>query len=320
MGIHRSTNSLVTGGEGANGMSKDRFQRWWDSFVAYINFSRRLRNAMRVVPGLQPDFPAPLGMDGGPLDREAQRGHAGGGRKNGSTPSTDRFPGGLDSELADPELADPFGDANAFTRHGAKPGPLIVPRPDDPASDGNTISTRSTTTPAPTTYVADPRRSRGRSLGGNSSPAPSTLYRDSVGSVASFASRRNKFRSDPFDLERPELLANNASQAKAGPGNSNAVGSRRPPEQLGGTAAGGAGSRVSRPAGAHIRSASLSSEYGSCFSVGNWSDPGSDVGPAASRRDGPDRGRNRQERDTALRTARATRSSDGSQITVGLAM
>ncbi|KAI1007564.1 hypothetical protein K3495_g668 [Podosphaera aphanis] len=95
------------------------------------------------------------------------------------------------------------------------PNPFTLPRP-QPA------------TPKTMTYIADIRRSRGRSiefpnhfqedndtnsLNGVSCRYPSTIapirdsYRDSICSVASSTTneRRYKRRSDPFDLDRPEL-------------------------------------------------------------------------------------------------------------------
>ncbi|KAK1753487.1 hypothetical protein QBC47DRAFT_430155 [Echria macrotheca] len=309
--------------------TKDRFLDWWSRLTADMNFNWRMRQkridkdtisiASNDDPrekggvGSQPDFLTLLSMDERELDREAQRRRASLSRKNGSTGSTDHFLGKLNLSFGND---DPFSDANALAHNSAKPAPLIVSQANNPFSDRNAIK--------PNTYVADIRRSRGQSV--STTRQPSTVYqRESGGSMGDFAERRNKFRSDPFDLERPELLAgaraakNSITSSTAGTAGSDGRGSR---------ISGGVGTGdIRRPAGAHTRSGSFTSKYSSGVSMGDWSDPGPDVGPAASRWDGPEprasptQGwRDRLEREAAAGRGDPRRSSGGSQKSVGKAM
>ncbi|KAK1981851.1 hypothetical protein LZ30DRAFT_67459 [Colletotrichum cereale] len=266
--------------------TKDRVRDWWERLTADMNFNWRLRGNGNVgkepfvsardmkdrkaATGGQPDFLTLLGMDDREVEREAQRRRLSRGR--GSAGSADHFLGGLglnfDSTAANPN---PFSDANAVRHDSAKPAPLTVANPDnDPFSDVNAISAPAAAAKPPSTYVADLRRSRGTSFGGGTTRPPSgstysprldSMYRDSVQSVESFATRRNKFRSDPFDLERPELLGSRTTQASS---NYSQVGGGAP--------------RV--PGSVHTRSDSFSSKYSSGVSMDGWSDPGPDVGPS----------------------------------------
>jgi hypothetical protein len=354
----RANSSALSGGSGADVTSKDRFLDWWSRLTADVNFNWRLRNKDPKTTGIssrsmnekttstgssQPDFLTLLGMDERELDREAQRRRASVARKAGSAGSADHFLGGLNLSFSgnnnNSSPDDPFNDANALPRNSAKPGPLVVSQANNPFSDANAI--RNPAGPKPTTYVADMRRSRNQSIGGggggNNWPAPAGAggYRESVASVESYATRRNnKFRSDPFDLERPELLAS-ARQAKASMSSSTAGtagssssdwpaagGPPRDSRLSGGVGTGG----IRRPPGAHQRSDSFSSKYSSGVSMGDWSDPGPDVGPAAARKDGPEAResptqawRNRIERDAA-KAALKRNPSSASDRSVGKAM
>jgi hypothetical protein len=305
--------------------SKGGIAGWWTGVTgaaagAFAALGRPRKESMSSVPftaarnepnekGMgkpQTDFLTLLSMDDGQLDQEAQRRRLSVNRRTSSTGSAGSFFGGLNLNFSD----DPFSDINSLAHTSAKPAPL------NPFSDSNAI-------PKPATYVADIRRSRGASV---SAPrAPSTVYRDSVSSVESFATRRNKFRSDPFDLERPELLAN-ARQAKVSITSSTAAtaaSSDRSSRLSGGVGTGD----IRRPAGAHHRTESFTSKYSSGASLGDWSDPGPDVGPAASRtaawegpepRESPTQGwRNRQEKEAA---AAAGKQKRGSGWSVGKAM
>ncbi|KAK2003055.1 hypothetical protein LX36DRAFT_176406 [Colletotrichum falcatum] len=266
--------------------TKDRVKDWWERLTADMNFNWRLRGNGKVekdtfvsardtkdrkaASGGQPDFLTLLGMDDREVEREAQRRRF--SRGHGSAGSADHFLGGLglnfDNAAANPN---PFSDANAVRHDSAKPAPLTVVNPDnDPFSDVNAISAPAAAAKPPSTYVADVRRSRGTSFGGGTTRPPSgstysprldSMYRDSVQSVESFATRRNKFRSDPFDLERPELLGSRATQASS---NYSQATSGAP--------------RV--PGSVHTRASSFSSKYSSGVSMDGWSDPGPDVGPS----------------------------------------
>ncbi|KAH8887080.1 hypothetical protein GQ53DRAFT_750265 [Thozetella sp. PMI_491] len=327
---HSRVNSSATI-VGAELTTKDRFKDWLSRLTADMNFNWRMRNNMsnsteamsaaavgtrekKGVVGSQPDFLTLLGMDEGELDREAQRRRASFSRKKGSSASAEHFLGGLNLNFSS---EDPFSDENALAHRSAKPAPLIVSQPNNPFSDENAIRNPAPTVPKPTTYVADIRRSRGQSVTGTR--PPSTVYRESVASVESFQTRRNKFRSDPFDLERPELLA----------------GARQAQNSISSSLAGTTGSSLprdsripSKPAGAHTRSESFTSKYSSGVSMGDWSDPGPDVGPGSGPRwDGPEAResptqgwRDRQEREAAQHARGGGRESGGSQGSVGKAM
>jgi hypothetical protein len=317
---HSRGNSSVT--NELNVTAKDRFLDWWSRLTADMNFNWRLRNepnktndafsrGMKQKGGDSgsPDFLTLLGMDDGELDREAQRRRASISRKNGSASSADHFLAGLNLNFGG-SGDDPFSDANASSHNSAKPAPLVVSQPNNPFNDSNAIREPPTAVPKPTTYVADIRRSRGQSMTDATTRAPSTVYgRESMVSVESFSTRRNKFRSDPFDLERPELLGSSqgsASSSIVGMAGSNA--SR--------------GSDIRPPAGAHTRSDSFTSKYSSGvsgMSLADWSDPGPDIGPAVPQwngpqpRESPTQGwRDRQEREAAAQRPGGKRRSGGS--------
>ncbi|KAL8406975.1 hypothetical protein RB596_005456 [Gaeumannomyces avenae] len=240
--------------------------------------------------GAQPDFLTLLGMDDRQLEREAQRKRA---SRNGSASSGDHFLGalGLSFTNSDGGKDDPFSDANALQHQSAKPPPLKVTTSGpgmDPFSDANAI--RPPAVAKPSTYVADVRRSRGPSVsaGGAAAAAGSSnaytraadsyYNRESASSMDSFQTRRNKFRSDPFDLERPELLGRVTSS------NLSTAGSSDLPRLSGTTNNSGVGG-IQKPEAARQRagSSAASSKYSSgVSSLGDWSDPGPDVGPAAN--------------------------------------
>ncbi|KAK3384778.1 hypothetical protein B0H63DRAFT_170398 [Podospora didyma] len=334
---HSRANSSALA-DGAEVTTKDRFMDWWTRLTADMHFNWRLRsdtgreatlppavssNEKRTKLGSQPDFLTLLSMDDRELDREAQRRRGSISRKNGgSAGSGDGFLGGLNLNFGGPN-DNPFSDANALAHQSAQPAPLVVSQPSNPFSDANAIRDPPAAA-KPASYVVDMRRSRGQSVSSNTTRQPSALYnnRDSVGSVGSFTTHRNKFRSDPFDLERPELLAgaraakNSITSSTAGTAGSEVRSSRMT----------GAG-EPRRPAGARTRTESFSSKYSSGVSMGDWSDPGPDVGPAASRWDGPEprqsptQGwRNRLEREASAAGNGEKRQSGGSQKSVGKAI
>jgi hypothetical protein len=337
-----TTNNIRPGSPAATGSgpevtAKDRLMDWWTRLTADISFNWRLKKSKNPnsddlfgsprgmnekkagsgPPGTTPDFLTLLGMDDRELDREAQRRRMSASRQNGgSASSSDRFLGGLNLNFGGPD--DPFSDANAIAHISAKPAPLVVSQNDNPFSDTNAVVP---SVPKPGTYVAEMRRSRGQSVSAAGQRPPSSTvggYRESGASVESFGTRRNKFRSDPFDLERPELLGRSAGSMSSSAGAT--VGSSR----ISGSV--GVGD-VRWPAGAHTRADSFTSKYSSGISMGDWSDPGPDVGPAAARggwdgpelRESPTQGwRTRLERESLAKRER--RTSGGSQGSVGKAM
>lgn len=217
----------------------------------------------------KPDFLTLLNMDDKELDREAIRERL--SRTRGGSEGSGISGLGLNFS------EDPFSDANALIAKHPKAAPLVVSGANDPFSDANAIAAPAVP-PKPSTYVQDIRRSRGGSLdastinldkalynpqGGAATQAgaASTYYssRDSQASIASFesfATKRNKFRSDPFDLEPLSAQVSNSLP-----------------------------NILTRPTAAHTRHISdASSKYSSGFSAAgslqDWSDPGPDVGPA----------------------------------------
>ncbi|KAK0764625.1 hypothetical protein N5P37_002091 [Trichoderma harzianum] len=155
----------------------------------------------------------------------------------------------------------PFSDANALMSGTVPPPSSSVLA--NPFSDDNMV--------LPPPVSAPNRRSRGRSLGGIRSfhtptvPArPHSVHRESLQSNGSFNQRRDKFRSDPFDLEIESRLA--------------------PP-------ANGTPSRSSSVYSSQIQQNphdSYTSKYASGSSLGDWT-AGGDVGPGGptGRRDSP---------------------------------
>lgn len=363
---HSRQNSSVLPGAPDNLTAKDRFMDWWSHLTADIGFKWKMRNPQSINSsndpfssrGMsekkaplanKPDFLTLLNMDDGELDREAQRRRA--SRMKGSGSSAEHFLGGLSLNFGD----DPFSDSNAIAHQSAKPAPLAVSQGNNPFSDANAIP--GPVVPKPSTYVADirrsrgqsvsgpppnstdPRRSRGKSISGARPPSNTAGFgmygRESTASVDSFATRRNKFRSDPFDLERPELL----SRPNVPSSNVSTAGSSAPRfSDFDGSNSNSSSSRFSngvgtspaaavrKPVPTHSRRESYSSKYSSGVSMGDWSDPGPDVGPAANRwdsstRSSPTEGwRDEEEQAQSARTGTARRQSQGSQRSVGKAL
>jgi hypothetical protein len=267
---HSRATSSATANDDPGVTTKERLADWWSRLRYNRNRENRLsRDTLSIgggnlnnssirsekpPPSRQPDFLTLLNMDSGGDDRDAARRRASLSRPTTSSSSpSQQFLGKLDLSF---DSDNPFSDAHA----SAKPAPLIVSATNNPFSDANAIRDAAGTKPS--TYVADMRRSRGQSVSQQQGYAPQQ-QQPTRGSVdSSFADRRNKFRSDPFDLEpRRSFVSSTAGTA--------------------GSSEGGGG--VRRPAGAHRRGDSFTSKYSSGISMGDWSDPGPDVGPAASR-------------------------------------
>ncbi|KAM0285478.1 hypothetical protein ACHAQH_001428 [Verticillium albo-atrum] len=254
--------------------NQDRARDWWDRLKMDALFNWRTRNDRAMDPDpfasvrekqsetvnnnpAQPDFLTLLGMDEKEVEREAQRRRA--SRKHGSTASMDHFLGGLGLNID--RNPDPFSDSNALPAEPTRAAPA------NPFADSNAIAAPGFAPRPGQNYIEALRRSRGTSFGGVATRPPSTqaprsprydsVYRESGVSVDSFATRRNKCRSDPFDLERPDLLL---SQGSSVAGHSRTS------------------SGPKRPFPAHMRSESFQSKYSSGVGSNGWSEPGPDVG------------------------------------------
>jgi hypothetical protein len=275
----------------------------------------------------QPDFLTLVSMD------EKQQGAAtiggNGSPRRSRSLGNEHFLGGLGLNF---DAENPFADSNAMSHDSAKVMPLAVSGASNPFSDANAIlaPARSTNNDAAAvglaTYVQNIRRSRGHSVSAvnmrpPSGPAASRMpimYRESSVSVETSDTRRNKFRSDPFDLDRPELLAQSPGSSARGVADSSQ---------------GGKDSRFSRqssgvrglpnmPRPAHARVESFTSKYSSGVSLVEWSDPGPDVGPAAGRWDtpSPDGALGRRPGGAAGSERKLPGKSGGSKGSVGKAM
>lgn len=248
--------------------TKERLTNWKERLAAVAFFRGRSektldpdpfagvreKDSAAAAPGAQPDFLTLLGMDERAVEREAHRRRA--SRRHGSTASMERFLGDLGINIDNNANANPFADANAISDEPKRAAPV------NPFADSNAI------TPAPPAmamrpghnYVADVRRSRNLSVSGLTtrptslqrprSPRYDSLYRASGESVESFATRRARCRSDPFDLDRPELLSFGPMPTGS-------------PE---------------KPGMAHMRNDSFGSKYSSGVYSAGWSEPGPDVG------------------------------------------
>ncbi|KAL2115036.1 hypothetical protein VTJ04DRAFT_10699 [Mycothermus thermophilus] len=281
----------------------------------------------------QPDFLTLLNMDDNQLDREAQRRRASLARLNGgSVGSTNDLLRNMNLALSASNGGNdnPFSDANAIPHLSAKPAPLAINNnaPANPFTDAAAIGVASGSPPA---YDPTIRRSRTNSTDAAAAAAARgsrytyrNTLRSSVGSLRSVTTAatsnyaRNKFRSDPFDLERPELLGPSAAAggvknvirpptlATLASSTGATLGSedlrisqvssqpsvqqgRQSQQQQGGGQAqqgGGRDSRNGSDGRGRVESfTSRYSRYSAAESLGDmWSDPGPDVGPAAARR------------------------------------
>ncbi|KAI1082598.1 hypothetical protein F5B20DRAFT_578268 [Whalleya microplaca] len=290
-------------GGGPTQTGKGRFVDWWDRLTEDADFNWRLRSEARnsravdsplpaphkmkddssapMLGSQQPDFLTLLSMDDKQLEREAARGRGRGSsrsisekprRRSISLGNEGHFLGGLGLSF---DNANPFSDQNAMDHGSAKPMPLTVSSPTNPFSDANAIAGPANPAPAAAAggYVREIRRSRGYSVNSIGRPGESIIYRESGASVESFGTRRHKFRSDPFDLDRPELLQGSSSSENILTGGLTRGASTRSNRSNRGP--------LNTPRQAHLRSESYSSKYSSGVSMGDWSDPGPDVGPAA---------------------------------------
>ncbi|CCC09457.1 hypothetical protein SMACR_03487 [Sordaria macrospora] len=291
---HGRNPSLVPTNEvKGKGSVKASILSWWSRITSHMYTSKRHNDEVvrDRYPGTgntserkarlqyQPDFLTLIRMDNDDLGHEAQ-----GQQRRDS----DKVPKAQPLHLGN-ERDTPFRDPNTLRRKSAIPAPLAA---GTGYSDGNNPFSDRVPRPPPTTTTYNRiedrrhrrrRQSRGLSISTNANttsmtanpsrqPSTHTTYRESIDS--SFTTHRNKFRSDSFDLERPELLGHGVPQVIMGSqGTATTGGPRHPPS-------------------AHTRQESLgggggSSRYSSYLSGGvvsldddddEWRDPGPDVG------------------------------------------
>lgn len=223
-------------------------------------------------------------------------------------------------------FADPVNGANPNQRrrsqsaYDATSNPFADPTPQASNPFADPISQPQPSIAKQNTYIADIRRSRGQSIDAtNTGPSgayrpPSTMtgpvsrypsslapsrdsFRDTVFSSFSANARKGKGRSDPFDLERPELWRrnpnNNYSNRQSGRQRGTSISGVRDsesqlyPNPL--TTANLAGQQsiygtrvVSGAAQARQSNGTYESKYSSgVSSLGGWGDPGPDLGPGS---------------------------------------
>jgi len=285
---------------------KDRFENWWDQFRANLAFKRQLRSRSEQDPFADPIANA-RGMtekqaprEGTPdfsrlLDNDDQFQKVQAKRRSASISNLGSL--GLNFQSNDP-FADPKSTSKAWTPSNGNntdslADPISLPQPS--ISKGQS-------------YIADIRRSRGQSIDATASRYPSTIapsrdsYRDTVFSSFTTTTRKGKGRSDPFDLERPDLWKPVEKQPPV-PVDSRT--STRP--KLANARSGSVdydsamyvdplrmSSVQPRNTGVRRPLSTVSSKYSSGVSslggLGDWGDPGPDLGPgsgASSMRGNP---------------------------------
>ncbi|EFW99902.1 hypothetical protein CMQ_220 [Grosmannia clavigera kw1407] len=240
----------------------------------------------------QPDFLTLLGMDENELSRAAQNKRTKKRRSNGGSSSSNNFLGPLSVDYSN----NPFSDNNVLDGSPAAGQATTASR--NPFSDDYAAMP----TLQPNTYAAGPRRSRGQAATPLPQPLPppppepasssrEPASRASSSTVATVDTRRNRFRSDPFDLERPERLQVSGvrepmpAAMAATPSTLGTFGGQK----LGGQAGvriSGRSRSDSRPASStYTRTASFTSKYSSGASMYGWNEPGPDVGPVTTQWD-----------------------------------
>lgn len=306
---HSRNNSVLSNNAGTVSV-KDRLTEWWERLGESLSFKWPLRRSPKdpadpfaAARGMtekqanmtnSPDFSQLLGMGDRDLQLRAERRRAS-MSGTGSVPQIGSL--GLDFNMDDP-----FADPVARSSQAWKPGNTLNPFA-DPKSSSNPFADparpeRSVT--KANTYISDIRRSRGQSVDATSrgnnatsmyrppstavdSRYPSTIapsrdsYRDTVYSSFSANARKGKGRSDPFDLERPELWRSREKTESAAM-YPNPLNTANPP-------------RASRPGNAYnsrqqsarvMSTATYTSKYSSgVSSLGDWGEPGPDLGPGS---------------------------------------
>lgn len=303
-----SRNNSVFSTKGEKPGAKERFTEWWTKFkklhMPMLSEPEDPFTAARVANEKQaqlnnptPDFSQLLGMDDRELQLQAER-----RRENTRVESASSLPPLGSLGLSFKGLQDPFADPTK-PAYDSRANPFADP-----------ITQPQAAVPKQNTYVADVRRSRGASIGANnlapsgpvsrypSSVAPSRdSYRDTVFSAFSSNARKGKGRSDPFDLERPELWRRTNNQNFESPA---VTGHSRAPSLSGGDSSvnlypapintsnaanqnpqsGYGQPRLNSPVEQRVTSSgTYESKYSSgVSSLGGWGDPGPDLGPGSS--------------------------------------
>ncbi|KAL5606428.1 hypothetical protein BROUX41_002844 [Berkeleyomyces rouxiae] len=239
------------------------------------NVSARRMTQNDSQMGSKPDFMRYLGMNGNDLPRQANH------SASNSASSTDHL-------LAKNRYSDPFSDDRALDAKALPDLSKAASRPGsdnglDPFSDDNEVHKRNELS-----YTAALRQTRSKSIARSSkaSKASSALKSESMYWLAyenqQSNENRHRFRSDQFDLDQkinrnlgplpkpaPPPIPQFAMIPRPDSGisvNSNSTTmSVMPPK---------------RPLVARIRGDSLSSKWSSGTSLGDWSDPGPDIGPS----------------------------------------
>ncbi|KAG9230037.1 hypothetical protein BJ875DRAFT_386035 [Amylocarpus encephaloides] len=332
-----SRNNSVLSGNGDKPTIKDRFTEWYDRVREDISWRMRMRKSnepadpFAAARGLNekhtklnnptPDFSQLLDMNDRELQLETERRRA----NFEKTQSGSSLPPLGSLGLSFSSMPDPFADpikkntgpnSSAAGRGQAARDPFADPidQPNNPFSDP--ISQPQPSVSRPTTYVTDIRRSRGQSMdatnngrppsmtGGPTSRYPSSIapsvdsYRDTVFSSFSNNARKGKGRSDPFDLERPELWQRTNNQnfnpRTSGRPRAPSISNIRTSNLNGYTAPltvnnlqansqpGYEPRVVSSAGGPRVSAGTYGSKYSSgVSSMTGWGDPGPDLGPGS---------------------------------------
>ena len=291
--------------------AKERLQSWWSQFTIGMgceradgtdHFTRAAGTQEKAsAPGARPDFLTLVAMDDAAEAQQRQRqrqGHASRMSRGAASASDGSFLGSLDLNLNFGNPPDnPFSDANAVAHPSAQPAPLAVGRHganrNDPFSDLNAALDLD---PPPAAHVPETtatyhnRRNSANSLDDDIDDGDGNGDGENINTAPD--DQRNKFRSDPFDLElRPELLRGAATTtAVPQPPAVAAVAGRV--ESFTSKYSSGASSVSSVNSVSSLSSSRRSRGSGGGGGGGNsgrmgsmgeyWSDPGPDVGPGAS--------------------------------------
>jgi hypothetical protein len=315
-----SRNNSVLSDRSLDHTVKDRFNDWWERLTESVGFSRILRRNRPTTGALSekqarssdaPGFSQLIRINERDLQLQvgSRQDIASGDDGPGSlAPNLESF--GLSFESNNP-FADPILPVASTHQKRNNGNPFMdpIPKPQPPSQVKNT-------------YIVDVRRSRGQptnaamanqtttrssSASRRQSRYPSTIalnrdsYRDTVFSSMSANGRKGKGRSDPFDLERPELWMSVNANIPANTNTSQNHGTASGRHSVRGTSTvfpdplrmssvqgnvvGQMGNHTRQPSTAHSRT--ISSELGSIYSSGvsslvGWAGPGPDLGPGSS--------------------------------------
>ena len=279
---------------------KDRFENWWDQFRANLAFKRQLRSRRerdlfadpitnprdmkeKQASGINtPDFSRLLDIDDQSTSNQAKR-------RSASISHLGSL--GINFQSNDP-FQDPQSNNKAWV-----PSNSTVNEHSNPFADP--IKVPPPSIPKGQSYIADIRRSRGQSIDATDSRYPSTIapsrdsYRDTVFSSFTTTTRKGKGRSDPFDLERPDLWKPLEKQPPVPVDSRTSTRARAKSITRDSTGFNGAMHvnplRMSavKPRGVDSRPpiSPISSKYSSGVSslggLGDWGDPGPDLGPGS---------------------------------------